>query len=237
MIELRNVAVRTRKTINPVSLTGLNVRIEDRERFALLAPSNGTLNLAVAVVCKSNAPDAGRVIQTSSLSWPIPSSAFLHKHQTFVANARFVARLYGVDQTSYIDRVVDMARITDLAEERISHCPKKAVSRFAFALGACLPFDFYLLTNTSIGEKEERETYAEMIAELGRRSGLIVATSNPKSAKSLCDRALVLDPAGSVTYDDMDAAVEHLERISKRVDESSDDMLAEEEERVFEDFF
>lgn len=236
MIELRNVAVRKRKTINPVSLTDINIRIGERERVALLAPPNGTLDLLIAVICKANAPETGRVIRTSRLSWPIPSATFLHKHQTFVGNARFVARLYGVHQSSFIDQVLNVAKVNDLAETRLNHCPKRAVSRFAFALGACLPFDIYLLTSTSIGEKEERADYAEMIAEMGKRSGLIIATSVGKSAKSLCDRALVLDPSGSVEYDDMDAAVEHLERISKRVDETPDDVFAEDEERIFEDF-
>lgn len=236
MIELRDVAVRKRKTINPVSLTGINLRIGERDRVAILAPANGTLELLTAVICRANAPEAGRVIQTSRLSWPIPSSAFLHKHQTFVGNARFVARLYGADQSTFIERVLDVAKVTDLADTRLNHCPKRAVSRFAFALGTCLPFDIYLLTNTNIGDKEERGTYAEMITELGKRSGLLIATTSGKAAMPYCDRALVLDPSGSVEYDDMDAAVEHLERISKRVEETPDDMFAEEEERVFEDF-
>src|ERR1041385_915077 len=197
-IELRGVSVRTRKTIAPVRLSDLNLKIGERDHLALLAPPNSCLNLVVDVICGAIAPDAGKVIRTSSVSWPLPSLSFLHKHLNFIANTRFIAQLYGADERSFIDRVLEIADIGDLAEKKVGHCPKKALSRFAFAVGACLPFDTYLFTSTNIGDKAEREKYAEMIAELGSSSGLIVATTSGKAAAECCDRAFVLDPEGSV---------------------------------------
>jgi ABC-type polysaccharide/polyol phosphate transport system ATPase subunit len=156
---------------------------------------------------------------------------------TYIANARFFARLYEVDQNSYISDVLDLADVGDLAHEQIGRCPKSTTARFAFALGACLPFDMYLLTNINIGDKKQRERYRERIEDMAARSGLIVASSSAKAAQAFCDRAYVLDPAGSVYYDDMDAAMEHLARISKRGEETPDEAEAEDEEQVFDDFF
>lgn len=238
-IELQNVAVRTRKTITPVVLSNLNVRIEDKERFALLGPPKSGVELVVDVICGAKAPDEGKVIRTSSISWPLPGAPFLHKHLSFIANARFVARLYEANQQAFIDQVLEMAEVRDLAEERIDHCPRGAVSRFGFALGACLPFDTYLFLNTAIGEKSCREKYSEIIASLASRHGLIVATANAKSVAEYCDRALVLDPAGAVYYDDIEAAMEHLQRITKPVDESDEMEFSDEEDSTigrFDDF-
>jgi capsular polysaccharide transport system ATP-binding protein len=235
-IELRDVSVRTRNTITPIVLQNLNIRIGNGDHAALLAPPNSGLDLVINVICGANAPETGRVIRAGSLSWPIPTNSFIQKHLSFIANARFIANLYEVDQRSFIAKVIEMAGIADVAEERISYVPGKASSRFGFALGACLHFDTYLLTSTSFGEKEERDKYADIIAELGQRSGLLIATSNGKHAQAFCDKAFVLERDGAAYYDDIEAALEHLERISKRVVDAGDGDLAEEDERVFDDF-
>ncbi len=237
MIELRNVSVRTRGTINPVTLTDINLRVETGQRVAILSPKSGGVSLILDVICGANAPFSGSITRTGRISWPIPSGAFFHRHQTYVANARFFARLYEVDQNSYISDVLDLAEVGDLAHEQIGRCPKSTTARFAFALGACLSFDMYLLTSTNIGEKKQRERYQERIEEMAARNGLIVASSSAKAAQAFCDRAYVLDPAGSVYYEEMDAAAEHLARLSKRGEETLDEAETQEEEQVFDDFF
>jgi capsular polysaccharide transport system ATP-binding protein len=234
-LELRDVSVRTRNTITPVLLQNLNIRVGKGDHVALLAPPASGLDLVIDVICGANAPETGRVIREGTLSWPLPKGSFFLKHLSFVANARFIANLYEVEHKSFIAKVVEMAGLEEVAEERISYVPGKASSRFGFALGACLPFDTYILTSTSFGEKEEREKYADIIAELGRRSGLLIATSSGKQAQPFCDKAYVLEPEGAVYYDDFEAALEHLERISKRVVEAEEE-LPEEDERVFDDF-
>jgi ABC-type polysaccharide/polyol phosphate transport system ATPase subunit len=237
MIELRNVSVRTRGTINPVFLKDINLRVEARDRIGILGPKDGGLSLIVDVICGADAPLSGSVNRTGRTSWPIPGGAFFHKHQSYVANARFVATLYEVDQHTYISRVLDLAEVGDLADQQVSRCPRSVTSRFAFALGACLPFDTYVITNTNIGDKADREKYQDIIEELASRSGLLIASSSAKTAQPFCHKAYVLDPAGSIYYDDMEAAAEHLARTSKRGDAASDQAEAEEEEQLVDDFF
>ncbi|HKO20298.1 MAG TPA: hypothetical protein VJU82_15585, partial [Acidobacteriaceae bacterium] len=207
-IELKNICARTRGTLSPVSLNNLTMRIESDQHVAILSTNKARLSMLVDVICGANAPDAGSVICDCRLSWPLPAAKFLHDHLTFVANARFIARLYEVDQRSFIERVIDLAGVADLAHERVSYCPKAAVSRFSFALGACLPFDTYLFTSTSVGEKDDYEKYKEVIAGLGQRSGLLLATSSGKVAQPFCDRAYIVEENGAVYYDDIDAAIE-----------------------------
>jgi|tagenome__1003787_1003787.scaffolds.fasta_scaffold20982178_2 capsular polysaccharide transport system ATP-binding protein len=237
MIELRNVSVRTRGTINPVFLKNINLRVEAGDRIGILGPKDGGLPLILDVICGANAPLSGSVNRTGRISWPIPGGAFFHKHQSYVANARFVARLYEVDQHTYISRVLEMAEVGDLADLPVSRCPRAVTSRFAFALGACLSFETYVITNTNIGGKTDREKYQDILEELASRSGLLIVSSSAKTAEPFCHKAYVLDPAGSVYYDDMEAAAEHLARVSKRGDASSDQAEAEEEEQLVDDFF
>jgi capsular polysaccharide transport system ATP-binding protein len=234
-LELRNVSIRTRRTLNPVSLHDINIRVTSRDRVALLCPRTG-LDRLVNVIAGASPPDKGTVIRNSSLSWPIPSGAFLHKHQTFTGNARFVARLYEVDQSSFIAKVVDVARVADIAQERLDHCPKEAVARFSFALGICLPFDIYLLTAVKIGDKRDNERYAEMIADVGRSSGLLIAAASGKGLQGVCDQAYVFDRGRAHHYKDIEAAAEHIARIAKPTDSGDDDDWPAEDERVLDDF-
>jgi capsular polysaccharide transport system ATP-binding protein len=236
-VELRNVAVRTRGTVTPVSLNNINIRIDRGDHVALFAPPHGGLELVIDVICGADAPESGRVLRNRTMSWPLPGASFLHKHQSFVGNARFIARLYEMDQHSFIPKVIEMAGVQEIADERIGYCPRAAVSRFGFAVGACLPFDIYLFTSTNIGDRDDREKYSEIILNLGKNSGLLIATSAAKTALPYCNKAYVLDQEGSVYYDDVEAATAHLERISKKVDDLVDESLAPEDDRVFDDFW
>jgi len=216
-------------------LQDINIHIRFRDRVALLCPPKGGLPELIKVISGASAPDHGAVVRSSSLSWAIPGGTFFHKHLSFVGNARFIARLYEVHQASFISRVIEMARVGDLADERLSRCPKAAVSRFSFAVGACLPFDIYFLTSCNIGDKRDRERYAEMIGGLATKSGLLIATANPKGIQQFCDQAYVFDPAGVVHYDDVEAATEHYSRIAKPA-EMIEEEATTEDDRVFDDF-
>jgi capsular polysaccharide transport system ATP-binding protein len=235
VLEIRDLAVRTRKTLTPVSYSNLNMRMRAGQHLAIMGPTG--IDLLTNVICGANAPDSGTVRLSGNLSWPMPGAPFLHKHQTFIANARFVARLYEMNQRDFIDRVLDMAGIAAIADEQVSYCPKSAVSKFSFALAACLPFDIYLFTNTKVGDKDDGDKYQQIIAELGRRSGILVMTNSAKTAQALCDTAYVLEQTGAVYYDDMDAALEHLERLTKnRAEEAADAITSGYEEPVSDDF-
>jgi capsular polysaccharide transport system ATP-binding protein len=234
-IEFKNVSIRTRRTLTPVLLENLNIRLAKGDHVAFLSPG-AALRALIGVISGAKAPEGGTVVRNDTISWPIPGSGFLHKHLNFIANARFVARLYGVDQAPYLAKVLDLARIVDLAEERIDHCPKDAVARFSFALGACLPFDMYLLTTTKIGNKRDSERYAELIADLGRDAGLLIATSSGKAIRDFCDQAYVFDRGRAHHYTDVEAAAEHMARIAKPNDGADEEDLPAEDERILDDF-
>jgi capsular polysaccharide transport system ATP-binding protein len=218
-------------------MTNLDFRIESHDHVALLAPPHGGLELVVSVLCGAGAPESGKVIRERSMSWPLPSSKFLHQHQSFVGNARFIARLYEMEQASFIAKVIEMAGVEDIADERVSYCPKKAVSSFAFALGACLPFDIYLFTSMNMGGRDDKDKYAQMVHELVKQRGLVIATSSAKVAEPYCDKAFVLEEDGAVYYDDMEAATAHLQRITQRTEDNAiEGEWAVDDEQVFDDF-
>jgi len=237
MIEFVKVCKRTRKTITPIVYEDLSFRIEDGERVALLGGPASGLNVILELICGANAPDQGRVIRTGTFSWPIPDSSFFHKHLSFVGNARFIARMYGMQESTFIPRVMEMAGVEDLREERLDHCPKGVLGQFSFALGLFVPFDTYIFTKVGVGKGEMLERIQGAIADLGQRSGLLIATGQPKGFEAFCDKAYVLDEGQAFYYEDLEAAQEHLKRSLAKAPAELEEFAEAPEEELLDDFF
>jgi len=207
-IELRDVTKRVRLGSVRVTYEGLNIRVESNSRVAFLGNQQAGLEALVKLICAADAPDRGVVTRTHSISWPIPDSRFLSKHLTLAANARFIARLYEVDEASYLEKLAEIARPGDFMNVRGDACPKDVLSRFCFSAGICLPFDHYILTGVSAGSKEDRARFAPIVEELGQRAGILLVTSDVKAAKQVCEQAFVFDDGRATFFDNMEAAAE-----------------------------
>lgn len=237
IVDFRGVHKRTRKTIRPVVFKDLNFRIEDGAHVAFLGHVDSGLDALIDLICSADAPDAGVVRRGSMISWPIPDTGFIHKHRSIGACTRFLAQLYEVDPKTYFTKVVEVGGLEEFVGERLDHCPRSAVSRLAFALGACLPFETFILTNTKFEGKDDDAKFGQYMTDLLSRRGLLLATAQGKAAQTFCDSAYVLDSGQAVYYDDVEAAIEHLDRIApKRADVDVADLVEEDEGRTFDDF-
>ena len=221
-IELRNVTKKVR--LGPVKVTyeDLNIRVEHNSRVAFLGNKNSGLEALVKLICAADAPDRGTVTRTHSISWPIPGSNLLSKHLTLAANARFIARLYEMDEEVYLQELTEMVQPGDFLNVRGDACPKEILSRFCFSAGLCLPFDHYILTATTAGLKEDRSRFAAILDELGQRAGILLVTSDVKAAKRVCEQAYVFDDGRATFFDDMEAAAEFYSGVASPGEDDED---------------
>jgi capsular polysaccharide transport system ATP-binding protein len=228
-IEFRNVTKKVRLGAIRLTYEDLNIRVEEKTRTAFLGQKSSGLDAIVNLICAADAPDSGFVRRSHSISWPIPNSAFLHKHHSLAANARFIARLYEADPEDLLARVSEMAQLGEFTNVRADRCPKEVLSRFAFSVGMCLPFDHYILTTASAGTKEDKPRFAEIVTEVGKRAGLLLITSDLKSAKQFCDQAYVFSSGGATYFDNMDAAAEFYGSLATESDDAESFFDTEEE--------
>jgi capsular polysaccharide transport system ATP-binding protein len=221
-IEFKNVMKKVR--LGPVKLTydDLNIRIEEKARMALLGTGAAGLEAIVNLICAADAPDGGLIRRTHSISWAIPATPHLHKHHPLISSARFLARLYEVDEEDYLSRVLKMADIGDAVNLRADKCPKEQTSRFFFSAGVCLPFDQYILTSVNVGGKDDRQRFVEIVEELGRNAGVLLVTQDISSAQKFCDQAYVFDKGHATYFDDMKAAAEYLRGIDSKEEDNED---------------
>jgi capsular polysaccharide transport system ATP-binding protein len=215
-IELRDVMKRVR--LGPIRLTyeKLNINVPDGASVALLGRKEAGLDAIVNLICAADAPDSGRVIRTHSISWPIPSASFVSAHLPLVANARFIARLYEVDEDAYVARLEELGRFGDWLGVVVKQCPGEIRSLFCFLCGITLPFDQYIFTNLSVGPKSERGRIGEMVDDLRQRAGFLLIGQDVKSAQQYCSQAYVFDNGEATFYDDMEAAIEHFSSIETK---------------------
>jgi capsular polysaccharide transport system ATP-binding protein len=221
-IELKNVMKKVR--LGPVKTTydDLNIRIEEKSRMALLGGKTAGLEAIVNLICAADAPDKGVIRRTHSISWAIPGTPHVHKHHPLISSARFLARLYDVDEKDYLIRVLEMADIGDAVNLRADKCPKAEMSRFLFSAGICLPFDQYVLTNVNVGGKDDRPRFAEIVEELGRKAGILLVTQDAKTAQKFCTEAYVFDKGQATYFDDMAAAAEYLRGVDSKEEDEED---------------
>jgi capsular polysaccharide transport system ATP-binding protein len=227
-IELRDVTKKVR--LGPVRLTyeKLNLDIPDGASVALLGRKEAGLEAITKLICAADAPDSGKVIRTHSISWPIPSASFVAAHLPLVANARFLARLYEVDERAFIAKLEELGRFGDWFDTEVKLCPGDIRSLFCFLSGILLPFDQYIFTSLSAGPKSERGRLGEMVDELRQRAGFLLIGQDVKSAQSYCSQAYVFDQCEATYYDDMEAAIEHFNSIEAQ-DVESDGFMEDSE--------
>jgi capsular polysaccharide transport system ATP-binding protein len=214
-LELRDVMKKVRIGAVRIVYEDLNIRIEEGANVALLGHPEAGLEGLVDLFCAADAPDAGQVIRTHSISWPIPWTTFLHQHISLSANARFLARLYEVDENEYLAQIARNG-LQKFMHTRVDQVSGDVKTAFAFVAGMCLPFDRYILTRTSLAQKVDPELAPRLIEEAKKRAGLLLVTSNVKPAKQFCEQAYVFDDGQATFYDDMDAAAEHFSSIESR---------------------
>jgi capsular polysaccharide transport system ATP-binding protein len=225
-IEFKNVTKKVRNGPVKVDYLDLNIRIDETKSVALLAQKSAGVDSIVDLLCGADAPDNGHIVRSHSISWAIPSPRFLHKHHSLAANARFLARLYEIDEREYLAKIAEAGDLGPHLNTRADKCPKDALSLFCFLAGAVLPFDQYIFTSVTAGGKANRERVADTIESLRARAGLLIVSQNPKLAKQFCDVAYVFDQGQATYFDDMDAAAEFFGAIGPE---------AGEEEIAFED--
>jgi capsular polysaccharide transport system ATP-binding protein len=214
-LELNHVTKKVRAGSVRVTYQDLNIRIEDGANVAFLGHSEAGIDVIINVLCGADAPDKGKVVRTHSISWPIPATTFMQSHLSLTANARFLARLYEVDERAYLTKIAEngLARFLDTRADEVSGEIK---TLFAFVAGVCLPFDCYILNKTAIAKKTYPDLAERLIDDIRQKGGLLLVTAMAKTAEQFCDQAYVFDQGQATFHDDMEAAVEHFNSIESK---------------------
>jgi ABC-type polysaccharide/polyol phosphate transport system ATPase subunit len=223
-----------------IALRDLNMHIDNDQRVAILGLKGTGLEEIVNIICGATIPAFGTVNITSEVSWPIGEDGFVMSDLSLITNLRFMARIYEIDADEYAARI---SSITDITEThwntRYSLVSRPLRWQFNFALGVCLPFHIYLFESPECPDRDGRDRYRDILLDLSQRAGLVVCTSKGRAAAELCTEAFVLDDSKITYYEEMDAALEHLDRLQEKAapEEELPAEARESDEATFGDSF
>lgn len=177
---------------------------------ALLGRNGAGKSTLLKLIAGTIRPTAGRVMSTGSISYPVGFAGSFHPDLTGAQNARFVARLYGVDTDELLDFVQDF---TELA--RHFHMPFRTYSagmraRLAFGVSMGIPFDTYLVDEvTAVGDGAFRHKSVQLFDNRRETSSVIMVSHSTPLVKRICKIGAVLENGVLHFYDDIDEAIEH----------------------------
>lgn len=179
---------------------------------ALLGRNGAGKSTLLKLIAGTIRPTSGRVLSTGSISYPVGFAGSFHPDMTGVQNARFVARLYGVDTDELVDFVEDFAELGAHFRMPLRTYSSGMRSRLSFGVSMAIPFDTYLVDEvTSVGDGAFKNKSVRVFDSRREQAGAIVVSHSSSMIKRICDMAVVLEDGKADFYTDLDAALEHHE--------------------------
>ncbi|WP_343079910.1 ABC transporter ATP-binding protein [Ostreiculturibacter nitratireducens] len=209
MIDLVNLAKEVRLGgARKVLLEQTTMRLPPGRSIGLVGRNGAGKSTLLRMIAGTVEPTGGEVRLGGTVSWPVGFAGSFHPDLTGAQNARFVARIYGVDSDALLDFVGDFAELGPHFHAPVRTYSSGMRSRLAFGVSMGIHFDTYLIDEvTSVGDSAFREKSTAVLRERMTRSGAIVVTHSMGMLREICDCGMVLEGGRLEFFDDIDAAI------------------------------
>lgn len=217
MIELRNlnktyVLHGTHQTV----ARDLNFTFPAGECVGLLGRNGAGKSSLLRMISGTMLPDSGEVIRTGSVSWTVGFAGSFHPEMTGAQNAKFVARIYGVDTEEMLKFVDDFAGLGQHYYLPVRTYSSGMRSRLAFGVSLAIPFDTYLIDEvTSVGDAAFQAKSSAILKDRLKTSGAIIVSHSMPLLQQLCKSGAVLHNGRLFYYARIERAIEHHEHMMR----------------------
>lgn len=218
MIEFRNLTKVFRldgrskvvaDNLNAVFPTGAAVGLLGRNgagKSSLLKMIAGTLD-----------PSSGEILTSGTISWPVGFAGSFHADLTGAQNARFLARIYGVDTDELVAFVEEFAGLGGHFHLPFRTYSSGMRSRLAFGASMGIYFDTYLVDEiTAVGDQAFRAKSSQMFHDRLRTSGAVMVTHTMAQVRELCTAVAVLEDGHLAYFDNVEEGIAYHHANMKR---------------------
>ena len=187
----------------------INVTFPTGECVALLGRNGAGKTSLLRMIAGTVKPDRGLITSNGTISWPIGFSGSFHKDLTGLQNAKFVARVYGVETTKLLEFVEDFAELGAHFNLPVRTYSSGMKSRLAFGISMAIQFDTYLIDEvTAVGDAAFKKKCNNVLEERLKDSGAIVVSHSMKTIKKLCTMGAILENGQLSLYSSIDDAIQ-----------------------------
>jgi capsular polysaccharide transport system ATP-binding protein len=195
MIAFENVSKsfwtgKSRKVI----LDRASFRVDVGNSLGILARNGSGKTTIINMMAGLEKPDEGKVLRTSRISFPLGFMGGVVSKHTATENARYIARLYGLDP-DYVESFCRwLAGIDEYFDMPVGTYSSGMRSRFSFSLMLALEFDIYLIdegmpTSTDV---EFNRKAGQVLRQRLANATVVVVSHQPATLEKFCRSAAVL---------------------------------------------
>lgn len=195
MIEFRNVSKSFwTGTRRKVILDRASFRVEPGRSLGILAPNGTGKTTLVNMMAGLEKPDEGIILRTSRISFPLGFMGGVNNAHSAAENARFIARLYGMDADHVEAFCRYMIDIDEYFEMPVATYSAGMRSRFNFALLLALEFDIYLIDEGMPGAFDRTFSLraGSLLRDRLRQSTVVIVSHDTEIIDSYCNCGAVL---------------------------------------------
>lgn len=209
MIEFDNVSKsfwtgKTRKVI----LDRASFRVDLGNSLGILAPNGTGKTTLINMMAGLEQPDEGNITRRSRISFPLGFMGGVVSRHSATENARYVARLYGLDP-DYVESFCRwVCGIGEYFDRPVGTYSSGMRSRFSFSLLLALDFDIYLIDEgmPSSTDPEFNRKAGTILREKLQNATVVVVSHQPSTIEKFCRSAAVLRHGQLYMFDTLEEA-------------------------------
>ncbi len=189
-------------------IDNLTLNLPAGKSLALLGRNGAGKSTLLKIIAGIIPADTGEVTIDGSISWPVGFGGSLHGEMTGAQNARFVARVYGVDTEELTLFVEKFAELGDHFYMPVRTYSQGMRARLGFGLSMGIRFDTYLVDEvTAVGDAAFNRKSRAIFLERMHHASAIMVSHQMGQLRDFCDAGLVLEHGKLSYFDDLEEAI------------------------------
>lgn len=209
MLEFENVSKSFwTGTQRKVILDRASFRVELGNSLGILAPNGTGKTTLINMMAGLEKPDEGRIVRTSRVSFPLGFMGGVVNRHTGMENARYIARLYGLDP-DYVEAFSRwLAGLDEYYDMPLGTYSSGMKARFTFSLMLALDFDIYLIDEgmPQTTDTEFNRKAGQILRERLRTTTVIIVSHQPAILEKFARSAAVLRNGQLHMFDTLEEA-------------------------------
>lgn len=209
MIEFKNVSKSFwTGTQRKVILDHASFRVELGNSLGILAPNGTGKTTIINMMCGLEKPDEGEVIRTSRVSFPLGFMGGVVSKLSAKENARYVARLYGLDP-DYIEAFTRwLCGLEEYYDFPVGTYSAGMKARFTFSLLLALDFDIYLIDEgmPQTTDAEFNRKAGDVLRQRLESATVVIVSHQADTLEKFCRTAGVLHNGQLFMFDTLEEA-------------------------------
>jgi len=177
-----------------IILDRASFRIEMGRSLGILAANGAGKTTIINMMAGLEKPDEGTITRAARISFPLGFMGGVVPKHSGTENARYIARLYGLDP-DYVESFVRwVCGIEEYFDQPVGVYSQGMRSRFSFGLMLALEFDIYLIDEgmPATTDVEFNRRAGSILRERLKNATVVVVSHQAKTLEKFCQQAAVL---------------------------------------------